>query len=74
MWRATAGGLPGETIMSPRPTSSSSASTTVAVSGGSTDSAGPRGVSMRAIVEVSPEGSTSTSSPVRSTPPATRPA
>ena len=60
--------------MSPRPTSSSSSSRTVATIGGETRSTGPPGVSIAATRERAPEGSTTTSSPVASTPPATRPA
>jgi hypothetical protein len=60
--------------MSPRPTSMSSSSSTVTDIGGRVLSTAPSGVSILAIREYSLRGRTTTSSPWRSTPPATRPA
>ena len=60
--------------MSPRLTSISSARRTVTDIGANASSTGPSAVSIDAIVDVKPDGSTTTSSPGLSTPPATCPA
>ena len=60
--------------MSPRLTSMSSASRSVTDIGENASSTGPPPVSIDAIVDVKPDGSTTTSSPGLSTPPATVPA
>jgi hypothetical protein len=61
-------------IMSPRDTSSSSARRIVTAIGENASPTGPSAVSIVAIVVVSPDGSTTTSSPGLNTPPATVPA
>ena len=60
--------------MSPRETSTSSSSRTVTDIGGNASAISLSNRSMPAIVEVMPLGSTTTSSPGLSTPPATMPA
>ena len=61
-------------IMSPRETSTSSARRTVTDIGGNASSISWSNMSMPSMVEVMPHGSTITSSPGLSTPPATMPA
>ena len=68
------GWLPGRQIMSPRDTSTSSVSRIDTDIGGNASSTGPSNVSIPAMVVVIPDGSTTTSSPGRNTPPATTPA
>ena len=68
------GAFCGRQIMSPRETSTSSSSRTVTDIGGKASAISLSKRSMPAILLVMPEGSTRTSSPGLSTPPATRPA
>ncbi len=67
------GALLTRAIMSPRETSTSSARRTVTDIGGKASSSSRSNRSMPSIVEVMPEGRTTTSSPGFSTPPATWP-
>ena len=68
------GWLFGRQIMSPRLTSRSSVSRIVTDIGGTASSTGPSAVSIDAIVDVNPDGSTTTSSPTLYVPLATWPA
>ena len=72
--RAATGWSSGSTSMSPRGTSISSSSRIVTDIPGTAASIGPSAVSTDATRVRSPDGSTSTSSPARQTPPATWPA
>ena len=67
------GWLCGRQIMSPRETSRSSARWTVTDIGGNASSTTPSWVSIRWMRDVAPLGSTTTSSPARTTPEATCP-
>ena len=70
----TTGWLFGRQIMSPREMSMSSSRRIVTDIGANASATGPSNVSIDAIREVKPDGSTTTSSPGLNTPPATRPA
>ena len=70
----TWGWLLGRQIMSPREMSISSVRVMATDIGAKVSSTGPWGPSMLAMVDSKPDGSTTTSSPGLSTPPATVPA
>jgi hypothetical protein len=70
----TAGWLCGRQIMSPREMSISSSSRIVTDMGANASATGPSTVSMAAMRDGSPDGSTITSSPGLKMPPATWPA
>jgi hypothetical protein len=74
MSEVSVGRLLGRHSTSPRDTAMSSASVITTAMGGKASATSPSAVTMEAIRDVVPEGSTSSSSPGRSTPLATVPA